>query len=66
MVLVAHADAQILEVPDELGQHPRHVAGVHHHLVVLGPERARRELGVRALVEDELEPGDRREVEAAR
>ena len=65
MVLVAHPDAEVLEVPDELGEYPPHVAGVHDHLVVLGAEDARDVLRVRALVEHELEAVDRGKVEAS-
>ena len=63
-VLVARAGAQILEVPDELGQHPGHVAGVQDGLVVLGADAARHQLGVGALVSGHLERRGVRDVEA--
>ena len=52
-----------LHVVDELRHHPLHVACLQHHLVVLGLELRRHELGACALVEAEFEPGGGAQVE---
>ena len=66
VVRIALADAQVLEVPDELRKDVLHVAGVKHDLVVLGLQDVRHELGALALVEPELEAGRGAEVEPRR
>ena len=51
-------------MPDEPRQHALHVAGLEHHLVVLGAEQVGHVLGPLALVERELEAGRGVQVEA--
>src|SRR5439155_10348909 len=65
-VRVGLADAQVLEAPDERRQDPFHVARVQDDLVVLRSQRVRELLRTAALVEAELEAGDRGQNEPGR
>ncbi len=63
---VALPHARLLEVPGQARHHALHVAGLEDHLVVLGVEQVGHVLGLVALVEGQLEPGRRAQVEADR
>src|SRR5207249_11520362 len=65
-VRITLADAQILQVPNQLRQYPFHVAGVHHHLVVLGLQQVREKLGAAAFVEAELQTRRGAQIESLR
>ena len=54
-IRIALADAQVLLMPDQVRHHPLHVAGLQHHLVVLGLELIGQRLGASPLVEVHLE-----------
>ena len=60
---IALPDAGLLEVPDQARHHALHVARLQDHLVMLGAEQVGHALGLRALVEAQLEPGGRVQVE---
>ncbi len=59
-------DARLLHVPDDAAHGALHVAGLQHHLVMLGAGEIGHVLGRRALVESQLEPRGRAQIEADR
>ena len=65
-VRVTLADSRFLEMPRQPRHHMLHVAGLEHHLVLLGAKQVRHALGPGPLVEAKLEAGSRTEIEAAR
>src|SRR5262249_6331293 len=60
------ADARLFQVPGELGQDALHIAGLQHHLIMLGLEEIGHVLRGTALVEAHLYAGGGVQVEADR